>query len=247
MGKKNGKIKYYHASPHKFKPGDLINPIRAVGEKNFPNCAMVVFLTSEPYPHYTLLHSQIGDDWDVYQVIPFKKPTKIGTWDDWLCESHCEVVKKIGPLRGLAVPSHLSKKKKKQIKESIKSEKEFIVQCETQLRELNQVVETQEVVEDKENYLKQIQECKYRLKYLPDTQKSSTVRERRPFRGLPSKDKRFYNVEIAQNAPTELLLLRKKGLTRKLHKTEKVRIQRIADWEEELNIINHVLKERNVD
>ncbi len=247
MGNKNGKIKYYHASPHKFKPGDLINPIRAVGEKNFKNCAMVVFLTSEPYPHYTLLHSQIGDNWDVYQVVPFKKPTKIGTWDDWLCESHCEVVKKIGPLRGLAVPSHLSKKKKKQIKESIKSDKEFLSQSEKRLDELSNVDETPEVIEDKENYIEQIKKTKYRLKYLPDTLKSSCVRYRYRFVGLPSKDKRFYNVEIARNSTTELLLLRKKGLTRKLHKTEKVRIQRIADWEEELNINNSVLKERQVD
>jgi len=252
MGKKSdGKIKYYHASPHKFKPGDIVNPIRATGVKNYTHCAMAVFLTSEPFPHYTLLPDKMGDDWDVYQVIPFKKPTHIGTWDDWVCESHCEVVKKIGPMYGLAVPSHLSKKKKKRIKECIESEKEFLLQSEKRLEELSNAAETPEVIEDKENYTDQIKKSKYRLKYLPDTLKYSIVRKTYGFHGLPSKTIRFYKPEIAQEASTELLLIRRKGLKRKLNQLNNrkvsIPVQRIADWEEELNIINQVLKERNID
>lgn len=82
-------MKYYHASPHRFKKGDLI------GNHHRP-----VFMTQEPLPHYTIHTAAVIDNWFIYQVRPLYK-VYIGTvWDEAITVM-AEVVKVLGRARGI--------------------------------------------------------------------------------------------------------------------------------------------------
>lgn len=87
-------MKYYHSSPHKFHPGDII------GRHDLP-----IFLTQDPNPHYTILKTAVKDNWSVYEVRPVTKVGLGRCWDEAICVQ-VEVVKRVGSARGIAVNSN---------------------------------------------------------------------------------------------------------------------------------------------
>ena len=88
---------WYHASPTRYSPGDLIHGKSQGWSFKTP----VVFMTESDIPHYTIFERAVKENWFVYQVKPLRK-VKIGTcWDEAGCEL-VEVVKKVGNARGIA-------------------------------------------------------------------------------------------------------------------------------------------------
>jgi len=88
------KRKFYHASPTKYVPGDVIVGKSFGWSSNIP----VVFLTTSPIPHYTILREAKEWNWHVYRVVPTSK-VKLGRiWDEYMCAT-VEVVKYMGPAR----------------------------------------------------------------------------------------------------------------------------------------------------
>ena len=85
------KIKYFHSSPARYAPGDVI-----VGKSNgWSSNVPVVFMTTSPVPHYTIIDEAVRDNWFVYQVMPTSK-VKLGRmWDEYFCIS-VTIIKKNG-------------------------------------------------------------------------------------------------------------------------------------------------------
>lgn len=83
-------MKYYHASPQHFHPGDVI------GHHDIP-----VYMTQSPEPHYTIYESAIKDNWFVYEVVPLDKVCLGGCWDEAIT-NQAEVVRRVGNARGIA-------------------------------------------------------------------------------------------------------------------------------------------------
>lgn len=91
------KRKYYHASPKRHKPGEVLVGQSCGWSSNTP----VVFMNQSPTPHYTIFHEAVEGNWFIYRVIPTSK-VKIGKcWDEALAES-VEVVKCVGRAREFA-------------------------------------------------------------------------------------------------------------------------------------------------
>ena len=95
------KRKYYHASPKRHKPGEVL-----VGQScGWSSSVPVVFMTQSPIPHYTIFDEAVEDNWFIYRVIPTSK-VKIGRcWDEALSES-VEIVKCVGRAREFAKHSN---------------------------------------------------------------------------------------------------------------------------------------------
>lgn len=89
---------YYHASPRRFRHGDLLTGGHAGGYGVAHPC---VCMTDSPAPHGTILSRALGEDWFVYEVLPAAKVH--------YCESNQEfqaasatVVRMVGRARALA-------------------------------------------------------------------------------------------------------------------------------------------------
>lgn len=82
-------MKFYHASPHRFKPGDLI------GSHDTP-----VFMTGAQMPHYTIHAQAVKENWYVYRVRPLYKVNPGHVWDEaWTVMA--EVVRCVAAARGI--------------------------------------------------------------------------------------------------------------------------------------------------
>lgn len=99
------KRKFYHSTPTRYRPGDVI-----VGKSpGWSSKIPVVFLTTSPIPHYTILKIATNDNWHVYRVIPTSK-VKLGrVWDEYMCAT-VEVVKYMGPARQWAKHTKIGSK-----------------------------------------------------------------------------------------------------------------------------------------
>jgi hypothetical protein len=88
------KTKFFHSSPTRYKPGDVI-----VGKSRWLSSRVpVVFMTTSPVPHYTIIGEATKKNWFVYRVVPTTK-VKLGTlWDEYMAAS-VEVVQCMGPAR----------------------------------------------------------------------------------------------------------------------------------------------------
>ena len=78
---------YYHASPHRFKPGDLVSHDH------------YVFMSDRPAPHFTIAEQAMKEGWDVYEVLPTGRVWP-GMWHDFIANS-AEVIRRVGSARGL--------------------------------------------------------------------------------------------------------------------------------------------------
>lgn len=82
-------MKYYHASPHRFKPGDLIG-----------SHDTLVFMTGAQMPHYTIHREATRENWFVYRVRPLYKVNQGHCWDEaWTVMA--EIVRCVGTARGI--------------------------------------------------------------------------------------------------------------------------------------------------
>lgn len=93
-------MKYFHSSPKKFKPGDII------GRHDLP-----IFMTQDPNPHYTILTKATIENWNVYEVRPISKVHLGKCWDELVC-NQVEVIKRIGSARGISKNSKPNFKEK---------------------------------------------------------------------------------------------------------------------------------------
>jgi len=82
-------VKWYHASPQHFKPGDVI------GRHD-----LKVYMTCSPEPHFTIYDKAVEENWTVYEVRPLGRIHE-GWWDD-AYTIQAEVIRKVGHSRGLA-------------------------------------------------------------------------------------------------------------------------------------------------
>jgi len=84
--------RYYHASPKRFRNGDVL-------EGNHPGgygyCHDKVCLTDSPSPHYTISDKAIRENWFVYEVEPLEKVGYAGGNDEFQTGS-AKVLKMIG-------------------------------------------------------------------------------------------------------------------------------------------------------
>jgi hypothetical protein len=82
--------------------GDILRPACYLSNQkpNFDHCGEWVFLTTSPYPHYTIAEQAVKDGWIVYKVRPLSKLYQ-GMWDD-LITKEAEVVRIVGNVRGIA-------------------------------------------------------------------------------------------------------------------------------------------------
>ncbi len=85
---------FFHASPHRFKPGDVLEP-QPPSKRNFACSAGFVYLTDAPAPHYCLDVIAKEDGWFVYRVEPFSA-VRPGVCNDLVCES-ARVLECLGP------------------------------------------------------------------------------------------------------------------------------------------------------
>ena len=93
----NGKKRrFYHASPKRFKPGDIL-----YGDK-CRDGVPVVFMTTEPNPHYTIRDRALKENWRVYEVVPIGK-VKIHTFWEEACVTMAEVSRCVGNARGIFI------------------------------------------------------------------------------------------------------------------------------------------------
>jgi len=128
-------MKFYHSSPHNFKPGDYINPILAVKRANYKASEdNLIYLTDSPYPHFTL-HDKIDEDWNVYEVKPVMKGLKVGMWDDFTTPHPVLVLKRVGSMKGLATRSHHSKRSLKRAQEAHNETKQYLEKWKAEYEE----------------------------------------------------------------------------------------------------------------
>lgn len=94
------KVKYYHASPKRFKIGKVLVPGLDRGkESSLGWGTSVVYMTNSMLPHFTILKNAYKENWHIYEVQPIGKVWQ-GLWDDVGAE-RAEVVKYIGTARGI--------------------------------------------------------------------------------------------------------------------------------------------------
>jgi hypothetical protein len=86
------RTKFYHASPRRFKVGDVLSP-----RGDSPG----IFLTTDPVPHYTILEDVEASKspWYVYEVEPLGDVVP-GFWDD-LIASRVKILRFVGNAQGM--------------------------------------------------------------------------------------------------------------------------------------------------
>jgi len=87
-------MKFYHASPKRFRVGDLVEPRSTDGG------TAAVYLTTEPLPHYTIADAAREEGWEVYVVAPIGK-VLAGNYSDIITHYPCVIVGRVGNARGL--------------------------------------------------------------------------------------------------------------------------------------------------
>ena len=85
---------FYHASPHHFAVGDVLEP-QPPSRRNFACSAGFVYLTDAPAPHYCIDVIAKEDGWLVYRVEPIGQ-VRPGLVDDLICE-RARVLACLGP------------------------------------------------------------------------------------------------------------------------------------------------------
>jgi hypothetical protein len=103
-------VKFYHASPKKFKYEDILSPRmlgivakKKKGQKYYKkkkNSRPAVFLTDSPIPHHTIFDIAIIKNWNVYEVEPIGK-VRPGYNAEILADA-AKVIKEVGSARGIA-------------------------------------------------------------------------------------------------------------------------------------------------
>jgi hypothetical protein len=99
---KKPKTKFYHASPKRFHPGDILIPAIETGKGNYGYGELpYVYLATSPIPHHTIWPDIKVDKepWFVYEVEPLDK-VYTGEWDE-LITRRAKIVKFIGNAQGL--------------------------------------------------------------------------------------------------------------------------------------------------
>jgi len=85
---------FYHASPHRFSVGDVLEP-QPPAKRNFACSEARVYLTDAPAPHYCLAVVAKNDGWFIYRVDPIG-PVRAGLAEDLICDA-ARVVACLGP------------------------------------------------------------------------------------------------------------------------------------------------------
>lgn len=85
---------FFHASPHRFAVGDMLEP-QPPSKRNFACSSGFVYLTDAPAPHYCLDVIAKEDGWLVYRVEPLGS-VRSGLADDLICE-RARVLECLGP------------------------------------------------------------------------------------------------------------------------------------------------------
>jgi hypothetical protein len=100
-------MKYYHASPKRFKIGQILSGnSSALNGQNYVGCPSTIYLTTSPHPHYTIFN-KAKNGWHVYEIdllCKLERGHGIGVWDELSCQQ-VEIkhyVGKVGKNGGLA-------------------------------------------------------------------------------------------------------------------------------------------------
>ena len=93
---KLSKVKYYHASSMRHKPGDILEGRHSDGW----NPGLWVFLVDTPLPHFTIHSSAVEENWFVYEIKPDGN-VKLGHEED-LIAKRVEIVRCVGRARGIS-------------------------------------------------------------------------------------------------------------------------------------------------
>ena len=97
LWKKGGK--FFHASPKKFNPRDVLKP---QGGGNYGKTEDFVFFSPSEIPHRGISNSAYKQDWNVYEVAP-KGDVRIGPEMD-LFSPQASVVRRVGSSRKIMDP-----------------------------------------------------------------------------------------------------------------------------------------------
>ena len=90
---KEDKKKYYHASPHKFKPGYILS-ISYDKKSSSGATKDGVFITFSKFPHITINSTAINEKWYVYEVDPIGKISRAGN-GEWVV-NQAEIISIVG-------------------------------------------------------------------------------------------------------------------------------------------------------
>jgi hypothetical protein len=112
------KVKYYHGSSVKFKPGDELDPNIDKNNFNFSENG-TIYLTSEPRPHYTVFDNAMEENWYIYEVLPTGKVFYSRMWQEYVTFKPCEIIKVVGSARGLGRGNPGMGKKSRELHENI--------------------------------------------------------------------------------------------------------------------------------
>lgn len=89
------KVKYYHCSKKRFKKGQRLSFLSSIIKgRNYQMSGDCIYMTTSPYPHFTIWEKAVKEGWFVYEVHPIGKIIR-GWWDD-LTAPEVEIVKMIG-------------------------------------------------------------------------------------------------------------------------------------------------------
>ncbi len=109
------RVRFYHATRHRFSVGDLIVPQgskRGVGVDPW-SLGDVVFMTTSPIPHYTMIRHIEGSDeeWHIYEVEPRSRVYHGNCWDEAGCD-FATVIRYVGSGRGILNNAYRTFRKK---------------------------------------------------------------------------------------------------------------------------------------
>ena len=88
--------RFYHASPRRFRHGDILTGGHGYGVAHRNVC-----MTSAPQPHGTILEKALAGDWHVYEVEPLCE-VRFNEYNSEFQSCAARVLRKVGNARGLA-------------------------------------------------------------------------------------------------------------------------------------------------
>ncbi len=94
---------YFHASPKRFKVGDILDPSYAKNADFFDD-KQAIFGSNDAYPHYTISEFAGEESWHIYEITPLEKgtlPKAGGLWDEYQFKTPVVVKKYIGTAAGI--------------------------------------------------------------------------------------------------------------------------------------------------
>jgi hypothetical protein len=99
------KVRFYHASPKKFRHGDILTGGHGGGywstqKVDFEGGGDRVCMTSEPEVHYTVREEALKGNWNVYEVEPLEKVYTCNTNGEFQTRA-ARVLRQVGSARGL--------------------------------------------------------------------------------------------------------------------------------------------------